>query len=146
MFLAFLILSKRSFLCQVVDSAFLPTRVGFIVPSPALFDMRVQSKKFSSTFSRDFDGINSIVSTCFACSSQEHNLNRQRIWYTRQDTAPGLCWRCVIASNIAVTQCHRLDAQQRHIVSLPEGRRGESLKLWGSDTWATARKWWAFSL
>ena len=58
----------------------LPTRVGFIV-APALFGMRVQSKKFSSTFSRDFDGINSIVSTWFACSSQERNSNRQLTWY-----------------------------------------------------------------
>ena len=93
--------------------------------------MRVQSKKFSSTFSRDFDGINSIVSTWFACISQEHNSNRQLTWYTKQDTAPGVCWGCVIASNIAVAQFHRLDAQQRHVISLPEGRWEESLKFMG---------------
>ena len=69
---------------------------GFIVPPPALFEMRVQSKKFSLTFSRDFDGINSIVSMWFACSSQERILNRQLTWYTRQDKGlvgtGGLCW------------------------------------------------------
>ena len=106
---------------------------GLYCPPPALFGMRVQSKKFSSTFSDDFDGINSIVSMWFACTSQEHNSNRQLTWYTRQGMAPGVCWGCVVASNIAVAQFHRLDAQQRHVVSLPEERQGESLKLWGSD-------------
>ena len=74
---------------------------GLYCPPPtALFEMRVQSKKFSSTFSRDFDAINSIVSTWFACSSEECIWNRQLTWYTRQDTGlVGLCWDCVIASN-----------------------------------------------
>ena len=36
----------------IVSPPLLPTRVGFIV-APAIFGMQVQSKKFSSTFSRD---------------------------------------------------------------------------------------------
>ena len=110
--------------------------MGFIV-APALFGMRVQSKKFSSTFLRDFDGINSIVSTWFARSSQERNSNRQLTWYTRQDAAPGVCWGCVIASNIAVAQFHNPSRCAAKTSLSKMSSVYQSLKLWGSDIWAS---------
>ena len=50
-------------------------------PPPALFEMRIQSKNFFSTFSGDFDGINSIVSRWFVCSRQERISNRELTWW-----------------------------------------------------------------
>ena len=80
--------------------------MGFIVP-PALFEMRVQSKKFSSTFSRDFDGISSIVFTWLPCSSQERISSRELTWHAKQVwLAAEVCWGCVIASDIAAAQFH----------------------------------------
>ena len=80
---------------------YLPTRVGFIV-IPHYLVCEFRARNFLQHFHVIFDGINSIVSTWFACSSQERNLKRQLTWYTRQDTAPGVC-HCIKYSCVAVS-------------------------------------------
>ena len=82
---------------------------GLYCPPPALFEMRVQSKKFPSTFSRDFERINSIVLMWFACSSQKRIgtdnprgiLGRIQVWL-----APGVCWGVSSHQIIAAAQFH----------------------------------------
>ena len=77
---------------------------GGLYCPPTLFEMRVQSKKFSSIFSRDFDGISSIVSMWLACSSEERISNRETthlVYYTVYYTVYRFGWRCFITRHDA---------------------------------------------
>ena len=68
--------------------------MGFIV-HPAFFEMRVQSKKFSSSSSRDFDEISSIV---------QRGLQAAIRRVSRTENSHGWQRGCVIESNIAAAQ------------------------------------------
>ena len=105
----------------------LPTRVGFIVP-PHYLRWEFRARNSLQHFHVILMGLNSVVSTWFACSSQERIWNRQLTWYTRQDTGfVGVSWGCVIASNYSAAQFH--NSSKTSLRKIPQftwrGRGGE---------------------
>ena len=112
----------------------LPTRVGFIPPPTHYLVCEFRAKNFLQHFHVISMGLIQYFPRGL------HAAVRSIIGIDNSRGTPDRIWHQGCVGGVSSDQFHnRLDAQQRHVVSLPEGKRGESLNLWGSDKWASEK-------